>query len=651
MIFAESCESLAFVPLILSKSIPPHRPPLTAPPSPPPPTHVRISRKLSRMTLLAAGPLEASEITRLLLAMAVLLGLARFMGELARQLGQPAVLGEILAGILLGSTVFGWLSPEAYNWLFPIRPGSPIAIAEEGFIIMSATLLLLVVGLEVDLSTVWRQGKAMASVSAFGIVIPMAIGSSLGWFAPGLLGVGDVADNMRLPLAIFVGIALSITALPVIAKILMDLNLAKSDMGMLVISSAMLNDLVGWIGFAVVLALLPHAPGMADAAGHAAETSGGSEVAVTIGLTLGFLAFMMTIGRYLAHKAMPYIQSRWSYPGGVLGFVFVIALLCAALTEHLGIHSIFGAFIAGVAIGDSHHLRERTRDTIHQFVTNIFAPIFFASIGLRINFVEAFNPTAVGIVLVVALVGKVGGCYFGAKLAGLSKRESWGVGFGMAAQGAVGIILGQLAYQAGLISDELLVAIVIMALGTSLLAGPAMQKVLQLKTQKQLHSILSDKHVLLDPDAHSIQSVFRVLTQRAAEVTDIDDEQLLFNAVWSREQVMHTALPHGLAVPHARLPNLGKPHVFVARCHEGIDFDAADGQLSRLICLILTPTEQPDTQIEMLALIAKAFDSEAVRARCLAAKSPAEFRAVLNQAASDAGTDLTPHDSATLGMS
>ncbi|MEO1236703.1 MAG: cation:proton antiporter, partial [Planctomycetota bacterium] len=494
-----------------------------------------------------------------------------------------------------------------------------------------------------------RQVRVMLMVSAFGIAVPMSVGTTLGWFTPGILGVPDPEADLKLPLAIFIGIALSITALPVIAKILMDLNLAKSDMGMLVISSAMLNDLVGWIGFAVVLALLPAAPGIVDAAGHVVEASGGRSVWMTIGLTLVFLAFMLTIGRLVLHRLMPYIQSRWSYPGGVLGFVFVVALLCAALTEHLGIHSIFGAFIAGVAIGDSHHLRERTRDTIHQFVTNVFAPIFFASIGLRINFVEAFDPVAVGVVLAVALAGKIGGCHVGARLAGMSRRESLGVGFGMAAQGAVGIILGQLAFQAGLISDELLVAIVIMALGTSLLAGPAMQKVLQLKTQKQLHTLLSDRHVLMEPTARTIHAVLGELAKRAAEVTAVNDDKLIFRAVWSRERVMHTALPNGLAVPHARLDGLKRPHVFIARSRDGIDFDAADGQLSRLICLILTPTDQPDTQIEMLALIAKAFESPEVRQRCLAAATAAEFRAVLNQAASEAGHDLTPHDASTLG--
>jgi len=600
--------------------------------------------------LLAAGgeaALPAADITKLLLAIAVLLGLARVLGEGCRKFHQPAVLGEILAGVLLGPTLLGTITPAVYTFLFPQQvDGSAAWIAEEGFITLSAALLLFVVGLEVDLSAVVRQGKAMVLVSAMGIVIPFALGFGTATLFSDLLGVGTRAQDNLLPFQIFCGLAMSITALPVIAKILIDLNLSKSDMGVLVISSAMCNDLVGWIGFAVVLALLPAAATSGDAAASSGAHLG---VTGTILATLAFLAFMLTVGRLFMHKALPYVQARWSWPGGVISFAFVIAMACAALTEFLGIHSIFGAFIAGVAIGDSHHLRQRTRDTIHQFVMNIFAPIFFASIGLTINFVDAFQLHTVAIVCVIALAGKVSGCYLGAKLAGLSQRESAAVGFGMAAQGAVGIILGQLAFQAGLISEELMVAIVIMALGTSMLAGPAMQRILKLKTQRYLNDMLTDRQVMIDPDAGEIEALLRAMAERAGEVTSLDAE-LIFKEVWARERIMHTALPNGLAVPHARLKDLAKPTVILARSHDGVDFDAADGQNARLIFLLLTPTDQPETQLELLSLVAKTFDSDITRARCLAATSATELRAVLNQAAAEEAASHH-HDDETLGMS
>jgi len=597
--------------------------------------------------ILAAGDsgLNESAITKLLLAIAVLLGLARLLGELCRKFGQPAVLGEIVAGIILGPTLLGTLLPGVYAYLFPEAAGSAAWIAEEGFITLSAALLLFVVGLEVDLSAVVRQGKAMVLVSAMGIVVPFALGFGAATFFTDLLGEGLRAQDNLLPFQIFCGLAMSITALPVIAKILIDLNLSKSDMGVLVISSAMCNDLIGWIGFAVVLALLPPV-----LSGDGSTTaSGGAALGVygTIGATLAFLAFMLTLGRLFMHKALPYVQARWSWPGGVISFAFVIAMICAALTEFLGIHSIFGAFIAGVAIGDSHHLRERTRDTIHQFVMNIFAPVFFASIGLTIDFRTAFRFETVAIVCVIALVGKVSGCYLGAKLAKLSPRESWAVGFGMAAQGAVGIILGQLAFQAELISEELMVAIVIMALGTSILAGPAMQRILRVKSQRKLQDFLTDRHILLDPEATNIESLLHVMSQRAVELTEIE-EPAIFKEVWARENVMHTALPNGLAVPHARLDNLSKPTVIAARSTKGVDFDAPDGQLARLIFLLLTPTDQPETQLELLALVAKTFGDADTRARCLQVSTPTEFSAVLNLAASE--PSIIDHDNKVLGI-
>ena len=572
-------------------------------------------------TTLAAGSLTAPEMTALLLSLAALLGLARLLGEVARYLRQPAVLGEILAGIVLGPTVLGAISPGVFDWLFPSEGATRIAL--DGFVLLSAALLLLVVGLDVDLSTVWRQGRATLMVSGLGIALPFSTGFTLAWLIPDTLGIGQAAQPLTFSL--FLGIALSITALPVIAKILMDLNLAKSDMGTLVISSAMLNDLVGWIGFAVVLALMP-------SFGPAAAEKPG--VTVTIVATVLFLIGMLTLGRWLAHRALPWVQAHSSWPGGVLGFVFVIAFLCAGLTEWIGIHSIFGAFIAGVAIGDSRHLTHRTRETIHQFITHIFAPVFFASIGLRINFVESFDLTAVAVVVSVALIAKVIGCYLGARWARMGARESWAVGFGMASQGTVGIILGQLALQAGLITDELMVAIVIMALGTSLLAGPAMQKVLRRPVKRRLVDLLSDRHIALDLKAQGVEQALRELTQRASQITGLDHD-LLYDQTLQRERVMSTGMPGGLAVPHARVSKLNKPCIILGRSGNGIDFDASDGRPAQLIFLLLTPLDQPDSQIEVLNLISRAFADETLYPEVMGAGSPTEVLAALNRRAAE----------------
>ena len=600
------------------------------------------------MLTLAAG-LAPNQITVLLLDLAIMLGLARLLGETARYFRQPAVLGEILAGVLLGPTLFGMVSPEwMFQWLFPDSGESTYAL--DGFVLLSATLLLFVVGLEVDLSTVWRQGKAALSVSAMGIVIPCLCGFTVATLMPNVLGAGPRGLIAPTPFAIFCGIAMSITALPVIAKILMDLNLAKSDMGMLIISSAMLNDLVGWIGFAVVLALLPASVEVGAAAAGAVsgtDPGGQPQVLTTILLTLGFLVFMMTLGRWAMHRTLPFVQAHWSWPGGVLAYVFVIALLCAAFTEYLGIHSIFGAFIAGVAIGDSHHLRERTRETIQQFITNIFAPIFFASIGLHINFIEAFNPLTVAIVFGVALLGKVGGCYAGARFVKMSKRESMAISFGMAAQGAVGIILGELARAAGLISDELMVAIVIMALGTSLLSGPVMQAILRIQHKRTLGDFLSDRNILLEPRGHDVTQLLGEMSKRAADITGLEPNYI-YEHVLQRERIMSTGLAHGLAVPHARLDTLSKPCVIVARHREGIDFDAPDGEPATIIALLLTPTDQPAAQLELLDVFARTFAKGIVRRRILRVASATEFFAVLNQAASE--DQLVPHDEETLGI-
>ncbi|MEX2215054.1 MAG: cation:proton antiporter [Phycisphaeraceae bacterium] len=572
---------------------------------------------------IAAGS-EVHYVTVLLLSVAAILGVARLLGEIAQRFGQPSILGELVAGILLGPTILGYIWPEAYQYLFIDDKNATLVL--NGFITLSATLLLLVAGLEVDLSVAWRQGKAAVLVAFIGMAIPFALGFTVAWYLPDVLAVPEaMPETWRLPFAIFVGIAVSITALPIIAKILIDLNIFKADLGMLIMSAAIMNDLAGWMGFAVVMALITP---VQEAVGGAASSSGGTGLGMTLLMTFGFLIGTLTVGRWAIHRMLPFIQAYGSWPGAVIAFVIVITLLCAALTEYIGIHAIFGAFIAGVAIGDSSHLRESTRETINNFITSIFAPIFFGSIGVYINFVTAFNFPAVIIILLIAFGGKIGGCYFAARLSKLPKRESMAVGFGMAAQGTMGVILGQLALNQKLISEELFVAIIIAGLATSLVSGPGILRSLQRKQVKKLPDLLTDKQWISELKGRDPRQVIAELTALAAPLCKLPAEDL-YQATWRRERMMHTGMGHGLAVPHARIDGLKQSIVIVGRSRMGVDFDAPDGQPARIICLLLTPQDDPASQLDLLRMIAEAFENAVRRAKVLAAEKYTEFLAAL----------------------
>lgn len=634
------------------------------------------------MWTLAAGAVEPEDITVFLLSLGVMLGLAKLLGELARKLHQPAVLGEILAGVLLGPTLLGAIVPGVYGWLFPrFIAGTggayhPTFLGLEMLITLSVVLLLLVAGLEVDLSSLWRQGKATVLVSLTGMVIPFVLGFALGWFLPGVLGHDEAVD--QLVFALFVGIALSITALPVIAKILIDLNMSKSDMGALIMSSAMINDLIGWIGFALVLAMLHSGPATGGAAPGAAgggeQVTGAQQivqtvvepvteavgvadsavesvpttVGMTILLTIVFVAMMLTVGRWLGHRALPYVQAHFAWPGGVIVFVFVMAMLGAALTEWIGIHSIFGAFIVGVVLGDSNHLTNRTRETIHEFIINIFAPLFFASVGLRLSFITSFDLTMVLVIFVVACAGKMAGCYVGARWAGMVKRESWAVSFGMVGRGTMEIILGQLAYDAGLIGNELLVAIIIMALATSMMSGPGLLWLVKQTAPRKLESVVSSDAFIARLKATDRRGAIAELAAAAAKATDVDARQV-HDAVWRRERFLSTGLEHGIAVPHARLTDLSKPIIVVGLSDHGIDFNAVDGEPARIICMLLTPDKNQTAQIELLEAVARAFITPAARRAARAATSFTEFKAALSITAKGEPPDAEDDPQAAAG--
>jgi Kef-type K+ transport system membrane component KefB/mannitol/fructose-specific phosphotransferase system IIA component (Ntr-type) len=428
------------------------------------------------------------------------------------------------------------------------------------------------------------------------------------------MGIEAGADPLLF--ALFMATALSISALPVIAKTLMDLNLYRSDLGMLVVAAAVFNDLVGWIIFAVILGMLGTGP--------AHELS----IAQTIGLTLAFALVMLTVVRWLIHRALPWIHAHASWPGGVLGFALALALVAAAFTEWIGIHAIFGAFLAGVALGDSRHLRERTRATIEQFVSFIFAPLFFAGIGLKVNFVTEFDPLLVLTVLVIATLGKVLGCGLAGRFSGMARREALALGFGMNARGAMEIILGLLALKYGLIGERLFVALVVMALVTSLMSGPLLQRVLRLKKPRRFVDFLSPRTFVTELKSHSRPEVVAELAKIAAEVAGLEAAEVV-DGVMIREEIMATGIGHGLAVPHARLRGLARSVVAVGLSRHGVDFDAPDGRPAQLIFLLLTPIHDDGTQLELLADIATVFKSDEVRSRIGQVGSYTEFLALV----------------------
>lgn len=404
--------------------------------------------------------LSQHEVMNLLIQLSAMLIMGRLFAEAARKIKQPAVVGEILAGIILGPTILGMIQPDWFHGLFPTGSSSLVL---DGFVQVAVVMLLFIAGLEVDLHIVLQQGRQAIYTSTLGLIIPFAFGFMFPYFFPEFFDSTD--ETRHIAYSLFMGTSMAITALPVIARILMDLNIFKSRMGMLVISSAMITDLIGWLVFSVVLGMIGKEQSMS--------------LWKTVLLTVSFTAVMLTLGRGLINRGLPWVNRKLAWPGGLLSLSLALCFIAAAFTEYIGIHAIFGAFVVGVALGDSEHLSERAKEIVHQFINNIFAPLFFVSIGLKVNFIDNFDLTLTLAIIAIAFAGKIIGSGWGTRLGGFTWRESLAAAFGMNARGAMEIILGLVALENGLINEKVFVSLVIMALVTSMSSGPLMKWMLR----------------------------------------------------------------------------------------------------------------------------------------------------------------------------
>jgi len=397
--------------------------------------------------------LNHHQVIVLLLQISIMLIFARLLSEFAKKFKQPAVVGEILAGIILGPTVIGSIYPEFTEWLFPQEGLSSFGL--NVFITVSAVLLLFIAGLEVELPVVINQGKKALYTSVMGIAFGFALGFSVSQAFPEFFGV---EPEKQFIFSLFLGIGISVSALAVTARNLMDLGVFKTGLGMVIIASAMLDDFIGWIIFSIILGL--------------SESSGSAWNVVMLFIsTLIFVALMLTVGKRLIDMILPVINKYLSFPGGILSFAIAVCFLGAAVTEAIGIHAVFGAFIVGVALGDSIHMTTKTKEIIHDFVNNIFAPLFFVSIGLKTNFILYFDPYIFLVILALAFIGKALGSGLGATFGGFNRKESLVVSFGMNARGSVDVLFATLALGVGFINEQVFVALVLMALTTSMASG------------------------------------------------------------------------------------------------------------------------------------------------------------------------------------
>lgn len=400
--------------------------------------------------------LNSAEVLNFLIIVCVILIASRLLGEICRKFKQPVVVGEILAGIIIGPSLLGSAFPDLFKEIFTSNPRAYGAF--DGLANIGVIMLMFIAGTEVDLKQIRSQGKQAASISFMGIAFPFAIGFLCIWFFHDY--IFDVASKERLIPALFFGTALSITALSVIVKILLDLDIIRTKVGGLVLTASMIDDFLGWILFSIIIQMM-----------NAKSDASGSSII----LILVFVAFMLTIGRWLVDKILAFSVRYLAVPSGILTAAVCLCMLGAVFTEYLGIRGIFGAFLVGVAVGDSKHFSHQIQNLFQQFIINIIAPLFFASVGLRVNFAANFDLTVVAIILGIACVAKIVGAGIGSRISGLNKNESMAIAFGMNARGSQEIVLGMIALQAGIIDEKIFVGLVVMTMVTILVAGPLMK--------------------------------------------------------------------------------------------------------------------------------------------------------------------------------
>lgn len=391
----------------------------------------------------------------------LLIMVGRLLSELMQRIGQPAVIGQLLAGIILGPSVFGAIWPAAQQAIFPLNSSDRQmlnAVSELGVL-----LLLLLTGMETDLALVKRVRRSAAITSAAGIVIPFAFGYVLGEMLPDSV----LPDPHRRSLtSLFLATALSISSVKIVAAVLREVDFLRRNLGQVILAAAILDDTIGW----TILAFI----GGLAAQGRIVI----GPVLLSVLGTAGFLVFCFTIGRRWVARIIRWTNDQFVIEMPVITVILVIMIALALLTNFIGVHTVLGAFVAGIMIGQSPILTKHIEEQSRGLIVALFMPIFFGVAGLAIDLKVLRDPHLLGLavlLIVIASIGKLGGCYLGSRLARLHHSEALAVGFAMNARGSTEVILATIGLTMGVLNQELFTVIVLMAIVTTLCMPPLLR--------------------------------------------------------------------------------------------------------------------------------------------------------------------------------
>jgi Kef-type K+ transport system membrane component KefB len=392
-----------------------------------------------------------------LVEIVVLFVAARTGGELAARIGIPLHVGELLVGMLLGPSLLGWVWPEAFEALFP--PGPEQRSLLELFSWIGIIFLIILGGLETRLGVLRSVPRAVLGGWIGGFGLPFVLGFGLGMIFPD----GLVPASVDKPVfALFLATAMSISAIPVIARILMDLDLYRTRVGMVILSSAIMDDTIGWAVLAVVVGL----------------ASGGVDVdhiAWMISLTLLFLVAAFTVGRRLVRRSMRFARGLRA-PYAELSMMMLLVFAFGAATQAIGVHLVLGCFVASILLGRIPPSAE-TQAAIRPIAMGFFVPFFFAYTGSKVDLTALGSSALLFAILAVAVacLGKIVGGGLGARFGGMPRWEALAVGFGLNARGAMELVIAAIGLSAGVLTDATYAIVVLIAVSTTIIAAPSMR--------------------------------------------------------------------------------------------------------------------------------------------------------------------------------